>query len=251
MQPAGVDVWLADLDAGRSRLDILNARWALVPDEERIRAAGIGEQIRAQRWVSARIVLRLVLATHVGLGRARAPFAITPRGKPSLASPGPEFSLSHSGALLLFAVSSVGPLGVDIETRTTVDTDPRRRAAIERAAMALAPHAPLPTQNDARRFLQAWTRLEAVAKASGEGIGHVLTELGLQGPAAGLTDRHVPSAVTMLAAQGHSLSVEDLALDAEAVAAIALPRRAQVKLCTFPLSLSGIGELEALAQDRG
>jgi len=251
VQPACVDVWLADLDAARSPLDALGARLALVPNQERIRAAGIGERTRAQRWVSARIVVRLVLATHVGTARARAPFAVTPRGKPSLASSGPGFSLSHSGALLLFAVSSVGPLGVDIETRTTVETDPRRRAAIECAATALAPHAPLPAQNDARRFLQAWTRLEAVAKASGAGIGHVLTALGVRGPAAGLTDRHVPSAATMLAAEGHPLSVEDLVLDAEAVAAIALPRGAQVKLCTFPLSLSGIGELEALAQDRG
>jgi 4'-phosphopantetheinyl transferase len=200
----------------------------------------MGDLIRSRGWRRARIVLRLVLATHVGLTQARAPLVVSSRGKPRLASLGPEFSLSHSGALLLLAVSPRGPLGVDIETRTTVEMDERRRTAIERAATALAPDAPLPSSSVVQRFLQAWTRLEAVAKATGAGIGQVLTELAITGPASALEDRQVMSAA----------AVEDLALDGRAVAAIAVPRDAESNLRLFPSSPAGVGALETLALGR-
>jgi 4'-phosphopantetheinyl transferase len=223
----------------------------LLPAEERARAESMDDLILSRRWRRARIALRLVLATHVGLEQARAPLVVSPRGKPRLALPGAEFSLSHSGGLLLLAVSSSGPLGVDIETRTTVAMDERRRAAIERAATALAPHAPLPSSSVVQRFLQAWTRLEAVAKATGTGIGQVLTELAITGPASGLEDRQVRSAETMLVAEGRPLRVEDLMLDGQAVAAIAVPRDAEIDLHTFTSSPIGASALETLAQSRG
>lgn len=250
MPPARIDVWLADLCASGLILDALDARLTLLPPEERARAEGMGDLIRSRGWRRARIVLRLVLATHVGLTQARAPLVVSSRGKPRLASLGPEFSLSHSGALLLLAVSPRGPLGVDIETRTTVEMDERRRTAIERAATALAPDAPLPSSSVVQRFLQAWTRLEAVAKATGAGIGQVLTELAITGPASALEDRQVMSAAAMLVAEGQPLRVEDLALDGRAVAAIAVPRDAESNLRLFPSSPAGVGALETLALGR-
>lgn len=250
MGAVAVDVWLADLDAAASALDDLNTHLRLLPAEECARAAGLGDPMRVRRWRSARVALRLVLATHVGLARARAPFSTSSRGKPALLSPGLEFSLSHSGSLLLFAVSSIGPLGIDIETRTTVDMDARRREAIERAAQTLAPSAPLP-MHGVRRFLQAWTRLEAVAKATGAGIGQVLGELQVRGPSSGSGERQPESAATLLAGKDYPLSVQDLALDTEAVAAIAVPMQASLTLRAFPVSPSGMSALEALAQRRG
>lgn len=251
MPPARVDVWLADLCAAGPILDALDARLMLLPADERARAVGMGDLIPSRQWRRARIALRLVLATHVGLVRGRAPLVVSSRGKPRLALPGLEFSLSHSGALLLLAVSPSGPLGVDIETRTMVEMDERRRAAIELAATALAPHAPLPSSSVVQRFLQAWTRLEALAKATGTGIGQVLTELAITGPASGLEDRQVRSAETMLVVEGQPLRVEDLMLDGQAVAAIAVPRDAEIDLRTFPSSPIGVGALETLAQSRG
>lgn len=251
MRSTSVDVWFADLDAAATRLDEANARLQLLPPEEHTRAAHIGDPLRAQRWSRARIALRLVLATHVGLPDARAPFVLSPGGKPRFASAGPWFSLSHSGALLLAAVSREGPVGVDLETRTTADMDERRRAAIERAAAELAPHAPLPEKSDVQRFLQAWTRLEAVAKASGAGIGRLLTGLAIHGPAAGLAERQTLAADAMLVAEDLPLRVEDLALGAGTTGAIALPRQATLVLRPFPSSPNEIGALEALAQAHG
>jgi 4'-phosphopantetheinyl transferase len=46
----------------------------------------------------------------------------------------------------------------------------------------LQPERPLPQDPEAA-FLQAWVRIEAVAKASGEGIGRLLTEYGIIGGA--------------------------------------------------------------------
>ncbi len=54
-----------------------------------------------------------------------------------------------------------------------------RRARIEEAGAALSDE-PLPAEGNAR-FLQAWVRLEALAKADGCGIGRLLTRLGILG----------------------------------------------------------------------
>lgn len=242
-----MDVWLADLDAAGASIDALEARVGVCPPDERDRMRGFPDPEQGRRWMRSRVALRLLLATEMGLDRARAPFTIMPGGKPTLTPAGREFSLSHSGTYLLMAISRAGPVGLDIEARTSVCMDERRRVLIERAAAALAPHAPLPTSPSVRRFLQAWTRLEAVAKASGIGIGEILERFAIRGgrPAEAGLPEHV------LVTGGQRLRVEDLTLPAAAVAAVALPQAAGLRLRAFPLSEKGIGELEAHALARG
>ena len=53
-----------------------------------------------------------------------------------------------------------------------------RRQAIEHAAMAVAGGRDLAARAGDERTLQAWVRLEAAAKASGEGIGRLLERVG-------------------------------------------------------------------------
>lgn len=244
MQPGSVDVWLADVDTVGPTLDELEARLMLLPERERFRAAGMTHVADAQRWIRARIALRLVLATHVGIGAARTPFALSPHGKPHLNSADLQFSISHSGARLLVAVSREGPVGVDVETRATVDMSEHRRSAIERAAAALVPSTALPTQTGVSRFLQAWVRLEALAKATGTGIGAVLEHAMRQPPAC------VESwADAMLSVEGRRLRLEDLTLPAASAAAVALPLDTALTLRTFLASTPD--ELAALAERRG
>jgi 4'-phosphopantetheinyl transferase len=110
-----------------------------------------------------------------GVGAARAgPFALEPAGKPYIAG-GPAFSLSHSDQLALIAVAPSGPIGVDLERARATTMEIRRRALIEAAGLALGG----PRHDEADRLLAAWTRLEALAKALGAGMGRLLTMLGI------------------------------------------------------------------------
>ena len=167
-----------------------------------------GTDIWFLRRRTAHIALRLILARIVGIDRAAAAFVIGAHGKPELAppafdppsyaplafahnstpvgasdhrsgglSPGPRFSLSHSGARAMVAISPRAEIGVDIEGPRQAKISGSRRAAIIAAGIALAAGAPLGGASEEQQFLQAWVRLEAIAKCSGRGMGRLLGEL--------------------------------------------------------------------------
>jgi 4'-phosphopantetheinyl transferase len=205
-------LWLVDLDAGSDALRQVAARLDLVPDAVADIAAGSDIAVRRQ---AARAALRLLLAAHCGLDLARQPFRIAPAGKPSLPVPAGrervEFSLAHSEGLALVGLSWAGAIGVDIEAFRAVGISAQRREMLEDAASALAPGSPLPAGPPDARFVRAWVRLEAMAKATGEGISALLGRLGVRGRQPGAADTTVTGPL-----------VADIALDVGAAAAIAL-----------------------------
>lgn len=145
--------------------------------------------VDAALWRAAHIALRMLLERYAGPGVRGQAYATEPGGRPRLLLTGaqraaPHFSLSHAGAYALIAVSDVAPVGIDLEIERTVIVADARRQRIETAAARLATDARLPDSGNAR-FLQAWVRMEAVAKASGLGIGRILTEAGVVGGSGG------------------------------------------------------------------
>jgi len=92
-----------------------------------------------------------------------------PHGKPSAASSGLQHSVSHSGELIAVAVAH-DPVGVDVEQSDARRHDPD---ALARLVFSGAERAVLTTADPstrARDFLVAWTRKEAVTKATGDGL---------------------------------------------------------------------------------
>jgi hypothetical protein len=174
-----LEVWLVDLARD---LDLLVAR---ARDMGSLPNSGTEGDVAK---VAAGIALRLVLARHVGIDRARLPFIIAPGGKPALAVDGPQFSLAHCDGAALIAISRDGPVGVDIEAPRAIRISPDRRLMLEAEAQSLDPARPLPVEPPDRRFLQAWVRLEALAKTTGEGVGSLLGRVGhATDPLAGTT----------------------------------------------------------------
>ncbi len=178
-------VWLVDLPAGELALHDLGEQHGLArPSHPATAATATGLAHVNGRHQAARIALRALLAAHVGLEAARQPFLIGPAGKPRLAIvPGHgaiEFSLSHCEDAALIAFSGSGAVGVDIEASRPVRISADRRAMLENAAALLSTADRLPAEFDDRRFLQAWVRLEALAKATGEGISALLGRLGIR-----------------------------------------------------------------------
>ena len=102
---------------------------------------------------------------------------IAPGGKPYIPG-GPEFSLSHSGALAVIALADV-PVGADAEKDRPVGEAVRLRAltGAERA--------------DSRDFLFFWTRKEAALKCLGTGVDRALDSLDVRADSAELDGRTI------------------------------------------------------------
>jgi 4'-phosphopantetheinyl transferase len=194
----------------------------------------------ARLWRAAHIALRIALERHTGAGIRGVPYDIEAGGRPRLSSDAhlaarPHFSLAHAGPYALIAISHAGPVGSDLEVTRPIHVSAERRERIERAAARLAPDAPLPETSD-DRFLQAWVRLEAVAKATGTGIGRVLTEAGVIGGAISTT------AVSLAT----SCTARDLTLERGCFAAVAgaqLPALFAVE--AFPAGAAGLSRFLA------
>jgi len=245
------ELWLVDLRSAAGALENVEA---LTPrlgpdDEEKIAAISVAT-VRQERR-SAYIALRLLVERAFGSGWRRAPYLRSRSGKPSLPGATGAFSLSHVAGLALIGLSPLATIGVDVERSRPVRISDERRRRIEAAAEALSPAAPLP-QAPACRFVQAWVRLEAVAKAEGRGIGPVLARYGvLRGlggaePAASLPRRPDEAAP---GPEAVGLEIHDLRLGEGLFGAVAMtPGQGAPALLDLPHDSAGLDRLLAEAK---
>lgn len=143
----------------------------LAPDEQH-RLTRLRCRQDQERYVLARSALRLLLGFWLQRDPASLRFTYGCHGKPALVDAGPEaphFNLAHSGELILLAFHPARPVGVDVERqRPGLDWLPIARRVLSAADVEWI--AALPAETGAAAFLEAWCRLEARLKASGEGL---------------------------------------------------------------------------------
>lgn len=148
---------------------------ALLDREERVRSMRFVRAADRRRFVLSHAALRLLVACCLDVAPMAVHYETGVHGKPRLGRGlAPlEFNLSHSGEWALLAVARERPVGVDVEQVRDVpevlsiaDT---QFSAAEREALRSLP----PGERQAA-FFRAWTRKEAVSKATGEGLGRDL-----------------------------------------------------------------------------
>ena len=177
------EIWFVDLDRSATILFAQERSVARLSPGEEERAArlpGHEGQLRRAAYIAQRLVLERLFGPQIR-------GTVLPRdrhGRPQL----PEglagaVSLAHTGYFALIGCTRERMIGVDLEALRVVKMDARRQGIIIAAAMTLTTQ-PLPVADQAR-FLRAWTRLEALAKADGRGMGHLLTQIGAVGGAKG------------------------------------------------------------------
>jgi 4'-phosphopantetheinyl transferase len=160
-----VSIWQIDL---REPAAVVECAAALLTSGERERADR-GTAIVRRRRVLSRAALRIVLARCMGTAPAALRFVTGPSGKPRLDGPGPHFSVSRSGDWCLIAVTSLGPVGVDVERAEALpelESIVARRFAPADARTILSQRG----EGRLRAFYRVWTRTEAYLKASGVGL---------------------------------------------------------------------------------
>jgi 4'-phosphopantetheinyl transferase len=165
-KPKSADIWLLDFSA-LTENHIATLSKALSP-EELTRAQTFKH--KQHQFVATRALLRKVLAFYTGTPSASLEFARREEGKPFLINaPTPVyFNLSHSGNFAVLAVSTLGEIGIDIET-----IRPRNFLAIAERyyhADELAQLQALPAAEREHYFFKLWTLKEAFFKATGSGI---------------------------------------------------------------------------------
>jgi 4'-phosphopantetheinyl transferase len=135
-----------------------------------------------RRFILARGLLRQVLSRYAQAEPAALTFTYSDDGKPELLQQGGgqavRFNLSHSGDVVLIAVTRGRHLGVDVECldrELHIHEIAQRFFAPEEAA---ALHR-LPVALQRKAFFQYWTVKEAYAKAVGGGLKLVLPKVNL------------------------------------------------------------------------
>jgi len=164
-----IHVWRTTLDMTASGFARLRQ---ILSQDERDRADRFRFEVDGRRAVIGRGYLRLLLGQILDLPASKLRFEYDEFGKPSL-TPGHalplRFNLSHSGDLILIAITIGRAVGVDVE-RIRTDLDPDELAARFFSASEYKILASLagPARYDA--FFACWTRKEAYLKAKGVGL---------------------------------------------------------------------------------
>ncbi len=171
---AEIELWLVDLEGAAEALEIHERATPRLSDDIRRRLDAMRDQDARRERRLSHIALRILLECHLGPAIRCEPFFANASGKPSLETHDIHFSLAHTQGLALVALGSAGPLGIDIERVRPVRIPDARRAPIEAGAVALALGEPLLDTDRDQRFLNAWVRIEAVAKAHGSGVAPLL-----------------------------------------------------------------------------
>jgi len=172
--PGTADVWWA------RRQDASPALAELLDETEQARRAAYRRDEDRMRFVVGCALAKIVLAAYSGQRPADVRFDRAcatcgqPHGKPVAAALGLEHSVSHSGDLVAVAVAR-SPVGVDVEqldgrSRPVGGGDPQALARLVLGADERAALAAVRPSARAHAFLVAWTRKEAVTKATGDGM---------------------------------------------------------------------------------
>jgi 4'-phosphopantetheinyl transferase len=164
-----VHLWQLDLDSATDT-DVYQYG-EIISSGEHARASRFYYERDCRRSIVGRGFVRTVLSRYVGLAPERLEIGSGPFGKPMLLGSASEwqFNVSHSGGLLLLAVTHQRAIGVDVEYM-------KGEVSLE---LLSGPHFPAgeleriqgaPEWERAELFFQCWTRTEARLKAAGTGF---------------------------------------------------------------------------------
>ena len=181
------DVWRARRQDASGRLA------GLLDDTERQRWAAYRRGADQERFLVGCALAKTVLAGYAGQRPAGLSFDRTcpqcgqPHGKPVVKGGEFEHSVTHSGDLVAVAVART-PVGVDVEQADGRarppggDENPEALARLVLADVEQAALESVPPSARPREFLLAWTRKEAVTKATGDGLRASFRQVVTAGP---------------------------------------------------------------------
>jgi 4'-phosphopantetheinyl transferase len=157
--------------------------------QERASGARFHSEDNQRRYLISHATVRLLLARYLHCPPASLEFSAGQFGKPFICSPRQEsklhFNLAHSADIAAVAISTTGPVGVDIE-RLRGTTDISRLVTRYFSNREIERFQRVDTQNYVQWFFRMWTCKEAVSKALGCGLSEPVSRFTV--PDGGLRD---------------------------------------------------------------
>ena len=171
-----VHLWLVSLQ----QPPVVAARFAdLLSSDEKARADRCVFDVDYRNYTVARGCLRTILSRYLRSKPEKIDFTYGEYGKPELASLSGssqlKFNVAHSGVLALYAFTSIGEVGIDLEcirTDFAVDEVARRYFSPGEVACLDQFHGPMRRE----AFYRCWTRKEAFIKAKRLGLSLELNQ---------------------------------------------------------------------------
>lgn len=165
-----IHIWraftLKDSTTDESVLDVLSS-------DEFARAERFHKKDDANRFIQQRTTLRWILGWYLGMHPGNVHFDYTPLGKPKLHKPtnkqNLDFNITHSGEIMLVALTTGQNVGIDAE-RIRPMFDMKRMIELYFSPSEIEQLASYSESNRMAAFFCVWTRKEAVLKAIGEGL---------------------------------------------------------------------------------
>ena len=163
-----IDVWTVSLGLSE---DVLKGLQATLSADEAARAARFVFEPDRKAFIAGRGILRQLLGAYLNQSPAGLTFEYGAQGKPRLA---PEladlrFNMSHSHGVAVYAFSSHGEIGVDVE-QIRPDFSGQDIARRYFSSDEMAELQALRREQQTRAFFLCWTRKEAYIKARGLGL---------------------------------------------------------------------------------
>ena len=225
-----VDLWRVSLD---DHVADLSARRAVLTSQEAARADRFAFPENRDLYVLTRGRLRTLLGGFLDVAPRSVRLRLGERGKPELDGPhraaGVWFNVAHSGRLGCIAITTEGPVGVDVERiRPDVATSGLAERFFSAPEVAALRRLSAPAQE--RAFFECWTRKEAYIKALGTGLAERLDRFAVSlGPGCPAELRWVADGPT----EPPQWTVSDVDVDVGYVAAMAI-RAPQVSVALWP-----------------
>ena len=161
-----VHIWSVDLDCDSKYSNCLNT-------DESERSSRFRRKLHADRYTRGRIALRWIIGQYLNMNPISIQFKYRSNGKPYLNSspnePSVFFNLTHSEEQMLAAFSTTDEIGLDVEkTREFQEESEIVKSFFSKQEAKT--YVSLPLLLKTQGFLNAWTRKEAIVKATGAGL---------------------------------------------------------------------------------
>lgn len=169
-------IWLAHLDSlSAAQLADLAA---LLDPVELARAARFHFESDRKRYVACRGLLRHLLSDVLNAPSSKIVIEYGAHGKPVLddrsGTRRPHFNVSHSDDRALFVLAWQREVGIDLESAARLPNDEKKLLALAERILSQREFLVWQSLPDSATrhagFLRAWTRKEALAKATGKGV---------------------------------------------------------------------------------
>jgi 4'-phosphopantetheinyl transferase len=164
-------LWLVCLpdEPGNAQAEQESVLQSCLTAGERGRAERYQSQAVRQQFVITRGLLRILLGQYLQHDPKKIAFGYSAHGKPELSMPQSKlhFNISHSKGMVVFAVRTNQPVGVDLEWINPA----ANCGAITRRMFSAQEQAEindLPPLEQPAKFFQIWTRKEALIKLFGD-----------------------------------------------------------------------------------